>query len=118
MLIPCSSLSLRGVSLTCFHQLYCLLYFSRHITWTTETIKACHFSLDISPFPYPKTTLSDPVFGCVQNWLAEFRKWLGPERLQVFVVTGDSRVEVRIHFKVKLVFTPAMYVIENVWQKS
>ncbi|KAL8610538.1 hypothetical protein ACOMHN_060458 [Nucella lapillus] len=29
----------------------------------------------------------------VKNWSVEFRKWLGLERLQVFAVTGDSRVE-------------------------
>ncbi|KAK7491198.1 hypothetical protein BaRGS_00017469 [Batillaria attramentaria] len=29
----------------------------------------------------------------VKNWSQEFRKWLGPERLQVFVVAGDKRVE-------------------------
>ncbi|XP_070187722.1 DNA repair and recombination protein RAD54B-like isoform X2 [Littorina saxatilis] len=29
----------------------------------------------------------------VKNWAAEFRKWLGTERLQVFVAAGDSRVE-------------------------
>ena len=39
--------------------------------------------------------------GYVQNWSLEFRKWLGPERLQVFVVAGDSRVEVRAHGTVR-----------------
>ena len=48
----------------------------------------------------------------MQNWLAEFRKWLGRERLQVFVVTGDSRVEVRSCFRVKTFFTTSMSEIK------
>ena len=32
-----------------------------------------------------------------QNWEREFSKWLGSERLMVFAVTTDSRVEVSIY---------------------
>jgi SNF2 family DNA or RNA helicase len=28
-----------------------------------------------------------------QNWEKEFKKWLGTERIQVFTVASDSRVE-------------------------
>ena len=31
---------------------------------------------------------------CAQNWLREFKKWLGSERLKVYAVTPDTKMEV------------------------
>lgn len=30
----------------------------------------------------------------LQNWSQEFRKWLGPERIHVFVVAGENKIQV------------------------
>ena len=34
-----------------------------------------------------------------QNWLQEFKKWLGSERLQVYGVSSDKKIEVSKYHK-------------------
>ena len=42
----------------------------------------------------PMLTLFCYNFLLIQNWCREFQKWLGSERLKVYGVSSDKKVEV------------------------
>jgi DNA repair and recombination protein RAD54B len=50
----------------------------------------------------------------VKNWEREFKKWLGPERISVFAVNSDKRVQEFVPTRMNPVVYPSELVL---WAK-
>ena len=69
-----------------------------HLRWPTDSPSLPHRTL-IKQGPYGgksvvRRALVITPGSLVKNWECEFRKWLGTERLHVFAISGENRVEV------------------------